>query len=108
MPGINLIFKVTGANVSSATGVTDSNGQALFTYTGTAAGSDLVQVSAGNGGMSVVSNLLSVTWGLPPAPSLHLGRGLYFVTLPSPLLLSATVTTPPLLRRTHLRALGAR
>jgi hypothetical protein len=81
MPGVNLTFHVTGANVRSATALTNSAGQASFTYTSAAAGSDLVQASAGSGSMSVVSNLLSVSWTLPtgPLPSIQVGAYTFWV-----------------------------
>ena len=45
--------------------------------------------------MNVVSNLLSVTWTLPTGPLPTIQVGAYSsITLPSPLLLSATVTDP--------------
>lgn len=38
-------FDVTGANTTSGSGVTDANGEATFSYTGTAAGDDTISAS---------------------------------------------------------------
>jgi RHS repeat-associated protein len=49
---------------TSAQATTGANGQALFTFTGTAAGSDLVQATAGSGGAGggLLSNPATVAW----------------------------------------------
>ena len=41
-PNITVPFSVTGANVATGSGVTDSNGQTQFCYSGTAAGDDSI------------------------------------------------------------------
>jgi RHS repeat-associated protein len=48
-----------GATAQAATGPA---GQALFTFTGAAAGSDLVQATAGTGGGTLLSNPATVAW----------------------------------------------
>jgi len=108
MPGINLIFKVTGANVSSATGVT----------TPTARPSSLTLVrpllrpgSSQRRQRRHERRLESAERDLGPAhrPPPSISVGAYTsVTLPSPLLLSATVTDPPLLRADPSPCSGAR
>ncbi len=97
--GVSLTFSVTGANVRSATAVTDANGQASFTYTGTTPGNDVIEATASSGGMTVRSSPLGVQWvtasggsaGSPPTVVVSANTS---VTLPNPLALSATVTDP--------------
>jgi hypothetical protein len=40
--GAKILFSVTGANTAAGAGVTDANGQATFTYTGTNLGTDTI------------------------------------------------------------------
>jgi len=44
--GVTIRFTVTGANPRTGSGVTDANGQATFTYTGTVAGTDAISAYA--------------------------------------------------------------
>ena len=58
-------FSITGPNAGwcnahSCSATTDTNGTYYFSYQGTVAGTDTLQVSAGNG--QVVSNTVTVTW----------------------------------------------
>jgi hypothetical protein len=46
VPGVTVRFSVTGANTASGSDVTDANGQATFTYTGTVAGLDTISAFA--------------------------------------------------------------
>jgi hypothetical protein len=46
VPGVTVRFTVTGANPTSGSDVTDANGQATFTYTGTVAGLDTIDAYA--------------------------------------------------------------
>jgi hypothetical protein len=46
VPGVTVRFSVTGANTASGSDVTDANGQATFTYTGTVAGLDTITAFA--------------------------------------------------------------
>jgi hypothetical protein len=52
---------VTGANSASGSAITDSTGEATFTYTGTNSGADTVIANTG----SVFSNTASITWLVP-------------------------------------------
>ena len=45
LAGETVTFVVTGANSGSGSGVTDANGEATFTYTGTTAGTDTITAS---------------------------------------------------------------
>lgn len=62
--GITVTLTVTGANAQTKSSVTGSNGQAIFTYTGTVRGTDSLQSSSG----SFTSNTLSVNWINPVNP----------------------------------------
>ena len=60
-----ILFSITGPNAGwcsahSCGATTDTNGTYNFSYQGTVAGTDTLQVSAGNG--QVVSNTVTVTW----------------------------------------------
>jgi len=95
MGNVNLTFQANGANVWNGTGTTDSTGQATFSYTGTAMGSDVVKFTAGSGGAQVTSSPLDVGWSVPSAqaPMISVSANTS-TTLPNPLVLTATVTDP--------------
>jgi hypothetical protein len=57
--GVRVDFAVTGANPSTGTGITDTNGVASYTYTGTAGGQDTVEASVGS-----LADQSIVTWKL--------------------------------------------
>jgi RHS repeat-associated protein/uncharacterized repeat protein (TIGR01451 family) len=61
IPGATVQFNVTGSNLTSGTGTTDSSGAATFTYSGANAGADTVQATSG----SAVSNTATVNWITP-------------------------------------------
>jgi xanthosine utilization system XapX-like protein len=67
LPGVTVQFTVTGANPASGAALTDVNGNADFTTTGTLPGVDTVTATA-QGGASP-SDSLNVTLFLPPTPS---------------------------------------
>jgi hypothetical protein len=55
--GVRVDFAVTGANPSTGTGITDANGDARYTYTGTAGGQDTIEASVGN-----LTDQSTITW----------------------------------------------
>jgi uncharacterized repeat protein (TIGR03803 family) len=88
--GLNVTFAVTGANPASGTGVTDTSGQATFSYIGTNAGTDTVIASATINGNPVTSNQATVQWtAIGPPPS---SGGTITITSDLP---SATFTLSP-------------
>jgi hypothetical protein len=68
--GISLAIHVTGANQGTGATITDANGNANYTYTGAAAGADQVQATVFNGSITVVSNLVTLTWTTRPGPQI--------------------------------------
>jgi RHS repeat-associated protein len=65
LPNVTINFRaVSGPNAGAAgQGVTDSRGDARFTYTGTAQGADVVRATVANGsGETVSSNDVTVQW----------------------------------------------
>jgi len=50
VPGVTVRFTVTGAHTTSGSDVTDANGEATFTYTGTVAGTDTISAFADTDG----------------------------------------------------------
>jgi RHS repeat-associated protein len=63
--GFHVAFQVTGANPTTGTAITDANGQAAFTYTGTQPGTDTVQATA-----ATFSDTATVHWAnVPPSVS---------------------------------------
>lgn len=67
LQGVVVNFAVTGGPDagSSGTGVTGANGQATFTYKGSAAGTDTVHASITNTAGTIPSNDVQVTWDKP-------------------------------------------
>lgn len=60
--GVRVDFQVTGANTASGFAVTDTSGQASFTYTGTHLGTDTILATA-----ATLTDTASVSWyGAPP------------------------------------------
>jgi len=85
--GTPVRFKITGANPQSYLANTDSNGNAVLTYTGARQGTDTVTASTTVSGSPVTSNQAVVTWGP--------GTDVTFLTLnqsPTSALPSQTVT----------------
>ena len=68
IPGETINFSVAGANPTGGSDVTDANGVATFTYTGTNAGSDTIQAT--DGGQT--SNVVEKIWEecVPPVPGI--------------------------------------
>ncbi len=91
--GITVNLTVTGANGGSYSAVTDSNGNASFSYTGIARGADtLVATPAGNAGPS--SSPLLVLWISPAnAISTTAVTGEFFASCPSGCQTFATPST---------------
>jgi hypothetical protein len=76
-PGIVVRFSVTGANTASGSNVTDTNGQASFTYTGTTVGTDTISAFADTNANGVQDNgepgdTASKTWTPGPPATLTL------------------------------------
>ncbi len=66
--GATVTFNVAGANSSTGSIITDSNGVASFAYIGSNSGSDTVQATAAINGQQLMSNSVSATWtSLPSA-----------------------------------------
>ena len=77
LSGIPVSFTVTGPNAGSGSGVTNSNGNALFTYKGTNSGTDTIQATATVGTAQVTSGMVPAIWLVPAQPistSTVLGR----------------------------------
>jgi RHS repeat-associated protein/uncharacterized repeat protein (TIGR01451 family) len=66
--GQAVTVNVTGANPTSLSSVTDANGLATVTYTGTSAGIDQAQATATSATITIQSNTVSVTWIQPIQP----------------------------------------
>ncbi|HEV2705796.1 MAG TPA: Ig-like domain-containing protein, partial [Pyrinomonadaceae bacterium] len=65
LTGAPVHFIVNGANATSGDVSTNALGVAEFTYTGNTSGSDTVRATAGDGTLSVGSNLAKVSWVTP-------------------------------------------
>lgn len=63
--GRTVSFKATGANTASGSAVTDADGHAGFSYSGTQDGTDSVQASLTLGSTNLQSNTASVSWVIP-------------------------------------------
>jgi hypothetical protein len=70
LQGAVVTFNVTsGPNAgATGTGVTDTNGQASFSYSGLSPGTDAVQASVTNPAGTITSNTVQVNWTVPFAP----------------------------------------
>ena len=66
--GITINFVVVGANGMTASVVSDGNGTASFSYTGTNSGTDSVEATASVDGVLLTSNAISAVW-LTPSPA---------------------------------------
>ena len=55
-------FTITGANPGSGSAMTDANGVASFTYTGTNAGNDVAQATVTAPGITINSNTSAIVW----------------------------------------------
>lgn len=60
--GKTIDFSVSGANTASGSALTDVNGQATFTYTGTNAGNDTITASYSQNGNVLASDTAEKTW----------------------------------------------
>jgi RHS repeat-associated protein len=67
--GLSVDLRVSGANSQDLPVVTDSDGIADTTYTGTRAGKDVVSASAFISGLHAASNQLIVPWAIPLPPA---------------------------------------
>jgi RHS repeat-associated protein len=65
--GATVNFIVAGVNGITGTTVTDGNGAASFTYTGSNSGTDSIEANASADGVLVSSNTVSAVW-LAPSP----------------------------------------
>jgi hypothetical protein len=66
VPGTTINFTVSGANTRTGVGVTNANGQAVFCYTGTVAGTDTITATA-VGGSNPTATATKVYRAGPPA-----------------------------------------
>jgi RHS repeat-associated protein len=92
VPGVAVGFTVeSGPDAgTTAQATTSASGQAVFTFTGAAPGSDLVQATAGSGGGAVVSNPATVVWTAVPTAVVYTGPS--FGDYGDPLTLAAQLT----------------
>jgi hypothetical protein len=60
--GVPLYFRVSGANPQVSLVNTDTNGNAVLTYTATQAGTDSVYAVTTTGGTKISSNIVNVNW----------------------------------------------
>jgi len=63
-----ITLTVTGANAGTFTAVTSPSGDAVFTYMGAHAGSDVAQATFSASGVTLTSNTSSISWGAPLQP----------------------------------------
>lgn len=98
--GVSIYFNVTGANITSGSAKTDANGNASFTYTGLAAGTDTVSAYAdinGNGTQNAgePSTSIGVVWSgaQPSAPVLVIDPGTQNLTTGTNATVTAKLTT---------------
>ena len=68
IPNQAVTINVTGSNPITVSVVTDSNGQAIASYSGKTSGVDQLQATASSGTTTVSSNTVSVTWINPIQP----------------------------------------
>src|SRR5438874_754883 len=68
IPNQAVTINVTGSNPMTVSVVTDSNGQAIASYSGKTSGVDQLQATASSGTTTVSSNTVSVTWINPIQP----------------------------------------
>ena len=88
-------FSINGPNGPCASGctlATDSNGYATYSYSGSAAGADSVQASAGTATAQAVSNAVSVEWTTLNNPILNLSTSNATPSINSTEALTATLT----------------
>jgi hypothetical protein len=76
---VPVCFSVTGVNPASGDATTDANGEAIFQYTGNAAGTDSIEAIASVGGHSTTCTATKV-WISPPSE----GHDLALVKLKAP------------------------
>src|SRR5262249_42349923 len=62
LSGYTVQFAVTGPNAQTGSATTDSQGNAVFTYTGTQAGLDTAQASVQVSSTPLASNTATITW----------------------------------------------
>src|SRR5262249_49211767 len=74
-PGVPVSFRVLNGPNSGATGqaTTDAAGQAPFTYTSAALGTDTLVATAPQGAATLTSNLVTATWIAIPTTLVYLG-----------------------------------
>jgi RHS repeat-associated protein/uncharacterized repeat protein (TIGR01451 family) len=68
IPNQSVTVNVTGANPTSLTAVTDTNGQATVSLAGKNSGVDQLQATASSAAITIQSNTVSVTWIQPIQP----------------------------------------
>jgi hypothetical protein len=92
LAGVAVSFTVASGPDAGTTAqaTTSGGGQAVFTFTGAAPGSDLVQATAGSGGGAVVSNPATAVW--TAIPTLITYTGPAYGDFNDPLTLSARLT----------------
>ncbi len=84
IPSTPVVFNIAGANQQQFQGVTDTSGQATFTYHGFRTGTDIIQAQAQLTGMIAVSNQTLITWNnaVNAAPVVNAGTN-QTITLPN-------------------------
>ncbi len=81
LSGVVVSFSITGVNAGTGNGITDSNGNASFTYTGNNSGTDTVQATATVGSTQVNSEAVTAIWLVPSQPvSTSTVYGVFFPT----------------------------
>jgi Bacterial Ig-like domain (group 1)/Beta-propeller repeat len=96
-PGVLVRFSVTGANTTSGSAVTDANGEAPFTYTGTTTGTDTITAFAdtdadGTQDEGEPGDTASKTWTAGPPATLVLDPAAATNTVGATHCVTATVT----------------
>lgn len=66
VPNVGVALIINGANQQQLSATTDSTGRATFHYAATNAGTDSLQAVGNIGGLGAFSNIVNVTWTVPP------------------------------------------
>lgn len=94
LSGVVVQFTVSGANVATGSATTDANGTAVFTYTGTNAGTDQVVAMATSNGNTAISNVSQIAWTVPaPVVGGWIGSPANGATVSTPLTISLQTVT---------------
>ena len=97
VPGVDVTFTVTGTHPQVGVVPTDPNGDAVFCYTGTNVGSDMIVATCDdpeNAGLTLTSNEVSKDWtDIPPPPQVPgiTGWGIIIATVAMAVLIPVTL-----------------